>query len=353
MSSDVTPHAVSWEHVLKGEHEAINQRRKRQTLQPVAASKTVARKAYGESGQFDTAGLALSGGGIRSAAFCLGAMQALAEHKVIDWIDYLSTVSGGGYTGTATTSAMSFNGGVFPFAGAANDMRDPRELGHIRDYSNYLIPRGKFSLLSDIAIVVRGLVTNALLVFPVILFAAAVTICLNPTREALSQPYFTNAYLRGQFAITIGIALFCLVMFSVWAIYRSVFKIGESEFGGLSIKAGAALLVLLSASAFCELQPVIINWMYDTAHANGGIENCGTPSPPVPSCLGGGPNNFRAWVTAIITYVTPLVAVVSLYAKRIGEILKTEANSDSYVAITKRIVGKFAIWGVALALPII
>src|SRR5262249_37385515 len=39
-------------------------------------------------------GLALSGGGIRSSAFCLGVLQALDYRNLIDRIDYLSTVSG-------------------------------------------------------------------------------------------------------------------------------------------------------------------------------------------------------------------------------------------------------------------
>src|SRR5581483_2238589 len=55
----------------------------------------------------DLTGLALSGGGIRSAAVCLGALQALEVHKAIDGIDYLSTVSGGGYIGASLTVAMS------------------------------------------------------------------------------------------------------------------------------------------------------------------------------------------------------------------------------------------------------
>lgn len=45
-------------------------------------------------------GLALSGGGIRSATFNLGVLQALAERKLMTRIDYLSTVSGGGYIGS-------------------------------------------------------------------------------------------------------------------------------------------------------------------------------------------------------------------------------------------------------------
>ncbi|HEX8644486.1 MAG TPA: hypothetical protein VF702_11305 [Allosphingosinicella sp.] len=44
-------------------------------------------------------GLALSGGGIRSATFSLGLMRSLSEQRLIHAVDYLSTVSGGGYAG--------------------------------------------------------------------------------------------------------------------------------------------------------------------------------------------------------------------------------------------------------------
>ncbi|WP_226502088.1 hypothetical protein [Pseudomonas sp. MWU16-30317] len=58
-------------------------------------------------------GLALSGGGIRSATFCLGVLQALARARrtdqpddppVLARFDYLSTVSGGGYIGSFFSS---------------------------------------------------------------------------------------------------------------------------------------------------------------------------------------------------------------------------------------------------------
>jgi len=48
----------------------------------------------------DTLGLALSGGGIRSATFCLGVLQTLARTGWLDRVDFLSTVSGGGYIGS-------------------------------------------------------------------------------------------------------------------------------------------------------------------------------------------------------------------------------------------------------------
>ncbi|MBK6942857.1 MAG: hypothetical protein IPH13_22015 [Planctomycetes bacterium] len=44
-------------------------------------------------------GLALSGGGIRSASFAGGVLQGLHEIDVLDKFGYLSTVSGGGYVG--------------------------------------------------------------------------------------------------------------------------------------------------------------------------------------------------------------------------------------------------------------
>ena len=48
----------------------------------------------------NTLGLAISGGGIRSATFALGILQSLARADWLKHIDFLSTVSGGGYVGT-------------------------------------------------------------------------------------------------------------------------------------------------------------------------------------------------------------------------------------------------------------
>lgn len=48
-------------------------------------------------------GLAISGGGIRSASFSLGVLQTLARRELLSHFDYLSTVSGGGYIGTSLT----------------------------------------------------------------------------------------------------------------------------------------------------------------------------------------------------------------------------------------------------------
>jgi len=57
-----------------------------------------------EDAESSLAGLALSGGGIRSASFNLGLLQALHRFNALRLFDYLSTVSGGGYVGSYLSS---------------------------------------------------------------------------------------------------------------------------------------------------------------------------------------------------------------------------------------------------------
>ena len=57
-------------------------------------------------------GLALSGGGIRSATFALGLLQGMADRNVLPYIDLISTVSGGGYIGSWLVSWIKRRGSV-------------------------------------------------------------------------------------------------------------------------------------------------------------------------------------------------------------------------------------------------
>jgi hypothetical protein len=54
----------------------------------------------------DLVGLALSGGGIRSASFNLGLLQSLQKSELLEDVDYLSTVSGGGFVGSLLSSLV-------------------------------------------------------------------------------------------------------------------------------------------------------------------------------------------------------------------------------------------------------
>ena len=48
----------------------------------------------------DAIGIGMSGGGVRRATFALGIFQAIASAQSLDKIDFISTVSGGGYFGS-------------------------------------------------------------------------------------------------------------------------------------------------------------------------------------------------------------------------------------------------------------
>ena len=57
----------------------------------------------------DLVGLALSGGGVRSAAFNLGFLQSLSHSGVLRYVDYLCSVSGGGYIAGHFTALASLS----------------------------------------------------------------------------------------------------------------------------------------------------------------------------------------------------------------------------------------------------
>ncbi len=101
----------------------------------------------------DRVGLALSGGGIRSAIFNLGLLEALDQRGILSLVDYLSTVSGGGYIGGFWTAWRSrtmeeCRESVFPHRSSTDlrekgepDSRERPETRHLREFSRFLMPR--------------------------------------------------------------------------------------------------------------------------------------------------------------------------------------------------------------------
>ena len=133
-------------------------------------------------------GLALSGGGIRSATFCLGLLRGLAKNGVLRRFDYLSTVSGGGYVG-------SMLGRLF------HDKVSPREveqglaqdgslvLWWLRNNGRFLAPAGAADLLQALASQLRGfLATQVEVMVLMVLFAGVITLP-HLGWSLLSTPY--------------------------------------------------------------------------------------------------------------------------------------------------------------------
>ncbi|KAN0022250.1 hypothetical protein ACTFIU_004426 [Dictyostelium citrinum] len=118
---------------------------------------------------FGLVGLALSGGGIRSATFNLGLLQALSKHKLFKKIDYLSTVSGGGFIGSCLISLLSEGTYTtewhnFPFH-YGRGLKEGTPLTHLRNSANYLA-NGIFEFLLFPVLILRGIVLNLISIFP-------------------------------------------------------------------------------------------------------------------------------------------------------------------------------------------
>lgn len=95
-------------------------------------------------------GLALSGGGLRSATFGLGVLQALANQRLLRHLDYLSTVSGGGFIGGWLSKCIHEQGSdvrkveemLAPGGTNAAGRAEAPAIRFLRQYCNYLSPRG-------------------------------------------------------------------------------------------------------------------------------------------------------------------------------------------------------------------
>lgn len=152
--------------------------------------------------------LCLSGGGIRSAAFCMGALQALAAKGILGEFNYLSTVSGGGYIGAWLQTIMHGGGkGHGALAAAVKALTEPDDpaLRSLRNYTNFLIPEGGFGSSdswSAIVLWLRNVLLNWLVFGPVLLAAAIVPLFY---REVL----WDAGPCIGNVALALGLA--CLL----------------------------------------------------------------------------------------------------------------------------------------------
>lgn len=101
-------------------------------------------------------GLALSGGGIRSATFCLGLLRGLATNQLLRRIKYMSTVSGGGYIG-ATLGLLAQKHGIEE-AERILAQPDSMLLRWLRRHGRYVAPSGARDYGMAFATYVRSLI---------------------------------------------------------------------------------------------------------------------------------------------------------------------------------------------------
>lgn len=182
--------------------------------------------------------LALSGGGIRSASFCLGVMQALAANDKLKNFDYLSTVSGGGYLGgalswlwsglwkDAASPSKSFGVGKddFPFGTEGRNFSSADQdanrnqaslLRHLRQHGKYLTPGKGITALSFVSIVLRSIVMG----FVTLVILSGFLFSLFYLGNFFKAGVATSEFFRETAFLFIGLYLllhFIYMLFLAW-----------------------------------------------------------------------------------------------------------------------------------------
>ncbi|NKM06060.1 hypothetical protein GFM29_19950 [Rhizobium leguminosarum bv. viciae] len=309
----------------------------------------------------DLCGLTLSGGGNRCAAFSLGVTQALDslrpdnENQVFDALDYISTVSGGGYMGTSIVAGLMQAPYTYPFASKL-DSDETEETKHLRNFSNFLVPNGFIDYLTSLALVLRGLTVNAVIVMPLILLLAVLTVACSPTIASLAQPDFfgfpleqlpfpiANVAAFKGFTLTTNLVLLATAITFVSALITSkTFRTSTLDtrmrlglyLGGL----GATIFI----SAFAELQPLIIAGMFSA----GGYSE-------LPSFgVGGVLKAFGQILPTIAAVFAPIAGILVAVAEKLASIVKGAIGEDTWSAELKKRASLLGLYISALVVPVL
>jgi hypothetical protein len=197
--------------------------------------------------QQDAVGLALSGGGIRSATFALGVIQSFAHTELLRYVDCLSTVSGGGYVGAFLGRLFTRNDQELAEGLRLSSpmwLKRPRLVQEIlkstfsepmvwlRENGRYLAPTGSGDLFLGSAILLRNWVAVQVVL---VVYLLVSFLFLNLLRFALvaaapelfafldpgwlwGSPYFlVPAILLILFAIPFGLAYWLIPIPSLFA----------------------------------------------------------------------------------------------------------------------------------------
>lgn len=272
-----------------------------------------------DASEKDLAGLALSGGGIRSASFALGVMQVLARRGWMQRFDYLSSVSGGGYIGASLSWLLSRRGvddnplfdtsaSGFPFGthrpghGGESERpgRDPAALvTWLRRHGNYLAPDGQVTLASLVAVLLRGVLISLAVYLPLLtglMWLLSVLGLFDRVCDTASTPWLLagpcpdategGVLATGTTRAVVAVAWLGLAFVLVSLLYAVATRVLRSRWvnvrdGGATtgfsarrwfdIVLGAGLRVIVALAVLAAL-PLVHAWANDAgANGNAGV----------------------------------------------------------------------------------
>ncbi len=200
-------------------------------------ARRVAMRQAGDGALTNLAGLAISGGGLRSATFALGVVQGLAEKKMLGQFDFLSTVSGGGYLGSFLSSYLNSpadpgnessdhpgprDGNVGPNADQAPFQQptvgESAALRHLRSQSKFILNGGTIGRFRLGLQALFGLTTNAAILFPwialvVLLASATIGESIRMAVDAPEYHYLSQLFsCLCQQVVSVGLVILLVLL---------------------------------------------------------------------------------------------------------------------------------------------
>ncbi len=247
---------LNFNQVIKEEDAYLKARRKH-------------RNGEAEANELDDTrfGIAMSGGGIRSATINLGILKTLNKFGILEKADYLSTVSGGGYTGAYVQSLLKENSQKKE-AGMASPydaLFDQEHINYLRARGEYMMPGvGKGKVWNTFILVIGYLVSTLMSwVSPLIFIFLSLTLLsgIGKVRNLVDGYDFqfeVYKFIESNNIVEIGISFFFLI-YVVHFIYniRMKYDLGisrkfnqaEAALAAVTLLAGGFLLLLKIGSA--------------------------------------------------------------------------------------------------------
>lgn len=309
-------------------------------------------------------GMALSGGGVRSASYCLGVLQALeslspaGSPRPLDAVDYLSTVSGGGYIGTSVVAGMMQDNRTFPFESRLDEAETP-ETQHLRDFSNFLAPAGAPDYMVSIALVMRGLLVNAVIVLPALLLFAVLTIAINPTVADLTTPGMfgisaaklpmLGATMKYFSHTVVLAALAALLMFGS-ALYSSLtFHTGTLKSREILGRALGVLIAVVLGSAIIDIQPLVLSGML--ANANDKVISSAHQTIVLAEPFQDFLSAFASILPALAGALVPTIAILVSVAQKLAKLAEASLGGVSWGAAMKKNTSRLFLYLAAVIVP--
>lgn len=336
---------LDFNHVFRAELAAIRERHNGHSNAPIGDDTSRANP----STALELTGIACSGGGIRSASFCLGVLQGLQSRGTLDRMDYLSTVSGGGYIGTTMTIGMSSHGD-FPFGRLDQENRETPEVRHLRDNSRYLIPNGLPSVVSALVIYLRGIMMNVVTILPLLLCLASVLLLMKPSTRHLADNWFLfidkmepSGIGRIPAILLIGLLLVACIL--IYAVAVSMLPIMSLETRRAAARFAGWVFAIAVVAVVVELHTILLRLAFE---ARGYLAPPAAAAPAKASFI-----DFIFTTTrTLVLYVSPFVLPILPFLK--GLISKaTTGESASWSGFAAKLASRALLLFAAAIVPIL